>query len=404
LLSEVAVEQAILQLRKKQDRRVRLGHPWVYSNEIDTDATPLSALQPGVPVDLLAPNGEWLGRGYANPHSLICVRLLTRRQGQQIDRRMLVERVERALALRERIYPDPYYRLLFGESDGVPGLVVDRYGEYLVGQFTTAGMEALREQVVEALLQVLRPAGILLRNDSAARDLEGLSQAVEPVFGSVPELVEIAEAGGRFQVQPHTGQKTGWFYDQADNRTRLSRYARDARLLDVFCYQGGWGIRGLLAGARQASFVDASQPALDQVQRNAELNGVADRIETLRGDAFAQLKQLRHSDRRFDLVVTDPPAFIKRRKDLNEGLKAYHRLAEAALALVEPGGVVVSASCSFHLSQEQLLEVNYAAARRLGLGLQLLERGSQGPDHPLHPLLPETGYLKALYLRVLPAD
>ncbi|MEZ5557673.1 MAG: class I SAM-dependent rRNA methyltransferase [Pseudomonadales bacterium] len=391
-----------LVLNKDQDRRLRAGHCWVYSNEVDTVRSSLKALAPGEPVAVVSQRGQWLGWGYANPHSLICARVVSRDHDHPLDQSLLVHRLNVALGLRQRLYAAPFYRLVYGESDGLPGLVVDRYGDLLVVQITTAGMERLREEIVAALQKVLSPRGILLRNDGAARALEGLDAYVETAAGTVPDCVEVREGDQRFEVSLTEGQKTGWFFDQAANRERLLKYVPGRRVLDVFCYVGGWGVRAASAGAEQVLCVDSSARALEFAAGNAERNGVSDRVATERGDAFSVLKALKAQGERFDVVVLDPPAFIKRRKDVKEGTLAYRRLNDAALGLLSRDGLLVSASCSYHMGRDDLLRVAQQAARHGDRSLQLLEEGQQAPDHPVHPAIAETAYLKAFYLRVLP--
>jgi 23S rRNA (cytosine1962-C5)-methyltransferase len=391
-----------LRLNKGADRRLRSGHCWVYSNEVDTKATPLAGLEPGAPVEVVDHDGRWLGHGYANPHSLICARVVSRDRAHPLDRSLLVHRLNIALASRERLFESRCYRLVYGEADGLPGLIVDRYAEHLVVQFTTAGMERARAAVIEALERVLRPRGILLRNDSASRGREGLERYVEVASGEVPAELEVRERGAVFGVDPFGGQKTGWFYDQAANRDALGHHVGERRVLDVFSYAGAWGVRAALQGAQSVTCVDASHAALEAVAANAHRNGVAERVQTLRGDAFAVLRELRAAGERFDVVVLDPPAFVKRKKDLREGTLAYRRINEAALGLLERDGILVSASCSHHMGRDGLLKTVQQAARHLNRSLQLLREGHQGPDHPVHPAIPETAYLKAFFLRVLP--
>jgi 23S rRNA (cytosine1962-C5)-methyltransferase len=392
----------LLRLAKHQDRRLRAGHLWVYSNEVDNDATPLKDFVPGQVVNVENAERRWLGLGYVNPNSLICARLVTRSPKVALDRSLLVHRIKVALAARERLYAAPYYRLLFGEADGVPGAVVDRYGDYLAVQLTTAGMETQREALVDALLKVLKPAGIILRNDSSVRELEGLERYVEVAHGHVPDRVVLEEGGCRFEVSLAQGQKTGWFFDQAANRDQFMRFVCGRRVLDVFSYVGAWSVRAAHAGANGVVAVDASAHALEQVQRNAELNTLSGNVSVLQGDAFQVLRDLRAQRERFDVVVLDPPAFIKRKKDLKEGMLAYRRLNEAALGLLGRDGLLVTASCSFHMQRDQLLSTVLRSARHGDRSLQLLQQGQQGPDHPIHPAIPETAYLKAFYLRVLP--
>ncbi len=387
-----------LKLRKHEDRRLRAGHLWVYSNEVDTKATPLTAFSAGDWVEVIAHDGKPVGTGYVNPHSLIAARLLSRDAAHPISRSLLLHRINQALALRERLGAGPYYRLIFGESDGLPGLVVDRFGDTLVVQLTTAGMERMREDVLDALERVLSPQGILLRGDSGARELEGLPLAVEIGRGTVPDEVVIEEHGTRFSVPLAGGQKTGWFYDQSDNRARFLRYVSGVRVLDVFSYIGGWGVQAARHGAIEAICVDASEKALAQVTKNAALNDVS--VGTLRGDAFDVLKDLRASGEQFDVVVIDPPAFIKRRKDHKAGLEAYRRLNQQAMQLLGKDGILVSCSCSHHLSEAELITAMSQAARHVDRNLQLLEMGGQAWDHPVHPSMPETRYLKAVFARV----
>jgi 23S rRNA (cytosine1962-C5)-methyltransferase len=391
-----------LRLKKDQERRLLAGHAWVYSNEVDTAATPLKELAPGAPVEIIAQRGRWLGHGYANPHSLICARLVSRRHAEPLGSALLVQRIRTALDLRARLFAQPFYRLVHGEGDGLPGLVVDRYGDLLAVQLTTAGMERLRPQVIAALEQVLRPTHIVLRNDTPMRALEGLDQGIEWVLGQDPGEVELTEGGLRFAVTPGSGQKTGWFFDQADNRLTQTRFGQAQRVLDACCYLGAWGLRAAADGAEQVTFVDGAETALAQVVANAERNGLGDRIDTLHGDAFEVLRALKDDGARFDRVILDPPAFIKRRKDERDGTLAYARLNRLGLGLLSPGGLLITSSCSFHMSREAFLRTVQAAARRNEQALQLLRDGAQGPDHPVHPAIPETAYLKTLFLRVLP--
>ena len=395
-------EFAPLRLRKDEDRRLRAGHLWVYSNEVDIAATPLREFQPGQPVAIQASNGKFLGTGYINPNVLLCARLVSRDPDHPLSPSLLVHRLNVALSLRERLYAKPFYRLVYGEGDGLPGLIVDRYGDLCVAQITTAGMERLKDDILAALQKVVKPAAVLWRNDSPVRELEGLERAVADAAGVVPDAVEIEEDGLRFRVAPRTGQKTGWFYDQRDNRARLDRYVQGRRVLDVFSYTGAWGIRAAARGARDVLCVDSSAAALDQVAVNAALNGVGDRVQTRQGDAFVVLKALREARERFDVVIVDPPAFIKRRKDFKEGALAYRRLNEMAMQVLDRDGILVSCSCSQLLARETLAQTLLQGARHLDRNLVILEQGRQGPDHPVHPAIPETDYLKVILARVLP--
>jgi 23S rRNA (cytosine1962-C5)-methyltransferase len=318
-----------------------------------------------------------------------------------LDRSLLVHRLNVALALRERLFEGPYYRLVYGEADQLPGLVIDRYGDVCVVQCTTAGMEAVRDQVVDALHKVLRPAGILLRADSPVRQLEGLELYQDRV-GEIPEQVQVEEQGLRFAVSLAQGQKTGWFYDQRMNRARLRNYVSGKRVLDVFSYVGAWGLQAAAGGANEVLCVDASATALAQIAANAAANGCAERVATRQGDAFEVLTELRGAQQKFDVVVLDPPAFIKRKKDAKAGEQAYYRLNQLGMQLLSRDGILVSASCSQHLAESQFQSILLQCSRHLDRNLQLLERGHQAPDHPVHPAIAETSYLKALFCRVLP--
>jgi 23S rRNA (cytosine1962-C5)-methyltransferase len=386
-------------LRKNEDHRLKAGHLWVFSNEVDTARSPLGNFRPGQQARIVAADGSVLGAGYVNPNSLICARLVSRDPEQLLDRSLLVHRLNVALSLRERVFDGPYYRLVHAESDALPGLVVDRFGDVLSVQLNTAGMEAVRGEVIDALVKVLKPAAVVLRNDTSSRGLEGLPSEVETVYGVVPEVVEIIENGARFRVPLMEGQKTGWFFDHRDNRDRLRRYVRGARVLDVFSYVGGWGVQAATFGAKEVVCVDASETALAQVGENAALNNVDDRVSGLLGDAFEALRALRADREQFDVVVLDPPAFIKRKKDVTQGVQAYRRVNQAAMQLLGKDGILVSASCSYHLHRETLLSVMDKASRHLDRGLQVLEQGHQAPDHPVHPAIPETDYLKCYIAR-----
>ena len=402
-LSVSSTDFAPLRLRKDEDRRLRAGHLWVYSNEIDVAATPLRDFQPGQPVVIQSSNGRPIGTGYINPNVLLCARLVSRDLEHPLGPSLLVHRLNVALSLRERLYDRPFYRLVYGEGDGLPGLIVDRYGDLCVAQLTTAGMDRWQDAVLAALDKILKPKAVMWRNDNPIRELEGLERFIADAAGTVPDLVEIEEDGLRFQIAPRAGQKTGWFYDQRDNRARLDRYVRDRRVLDVFAYTGAWGIRAAARGARAVLCVDSSAPALELAARNAALNGVGDRVRTQQGDAFEVLKSLREARERFDVVIVDPPAFIKRRKDTREGTLAYRRLNEMAMQVLERDGILVSCSCSQLLSREMLAQTLLQGARHLDRNLVILEQGRAGPDHPVHPAIPETDYLKAVFARVLPA-
>ncbi|TBU96155.1 class I SAM-dependent rRNA methyltransferase [Phytopseudomonas dryadis] len=391
-----------LRLKANADRRLRAGHLWVYSNEIDVAATPLNAFQAGDQAILEAAGGKPLGIVALSPNNLICARLLSRDVKHVLDKSLLVHRINVALSLRERLFDKPCYRLVYGDSDLLPGLVVDRFFDILVVQLASATMERHKDDVLAALIQVIKPSGILLKNDSAARDAEGLERYVDTAFGVVPEWVALEENGVKFEAPVIAGQKTGWFYDHRMNRARLAPYVQGKRVLDLFSYIGGWGVQAAAFGASEVFCVDASAPALDGVERNATLNGVAEKVTCVEGDVFAALRELKSAEERFDVVIADPPAFIKRKKDIKNGEAAYRRLNETAMRLLNKDGILVSASCSMHLEEDNLQNILLTSARHLDRNIQLLERGAQGPDHPVHPAIAETRYIKSLTVRLLP--
>ena len=392
-----AAQLPALRLKRNEDRRLHAGHLWVFSNEVDTQQTPLPKFKPGELVRVLAHNDRALGLAYVNSKSLISARMLC--TWRMPDAAWFAERIRVALALRERLYADPYYRVVYGESDGLPGLVVDRYGRQCVVQIGTAGMESLKSEIQAAVLEVLKCDALLFKNDSGARELEGLPSYVETARGRFEETGTVIEGGLEYGAPLAEGQKTGWFFDQAANRQALIRYVRKgARVLDVFSYVGAWGVRAAKSGAAEVLCVDSSAAALELAEKNARLNGAA--VATRKGDAFDVLEALAKEGGRFDLVILDPPAFAKRRKDLPKGLAAYKRLNQLAMQLLAPDGILVSCSCSYHVSADDLQDAIAKAARAADKHLQILEFGGQAPDHPVHPAIPETRYLKSYFCRV----
>jgi 23S rRNA (cytosine1962-C5)-methyltransferase len=390
-------ELPALRLKRNEDRRLNAGHLWIFSNEVDTQQTPLTKFEPGELVRVLAHNDRALGLAYVNPQSLISARLLE--SWHLPDVAWLAARIRSALKLRERLYREPYYRLVYGESDGLPGLVIDRYGSACVVQIGTAGMERLKPGIQQALLEVVHCEALLFKNDSAAREMEGLPNYVEAATAGFDDLGTVVEDGLKFRAPLAQGQKTGWFFDQAANRRALPKYVRKgARVLDVFSYIGAWGVRAAHSGAREVLCVDSSAAALDLAVSNAEDNRT--KVVAVRGDAFDVLEEMAKSGARFDLVVIDPPAFAKRKKEQPKALAAYKRLNQLAMQVIVDDGILVSCSCSHHVSPEELQDAIAKAARAAEKHLQVLEFGGQAPDHPVHPAIPETRYLKAYFCRV----
>jgi len=387
----------VLRLKRNEDRRLQAGHLWVFSNEVDTEQTPLTRFAAGELVRVLAHNDRALGLAYVNPRSLISARMLG--TWQPPDAAWFAARLRVALQLRERLYAEPYYRLAYGESDGLPGLVVDRYGTQCVVQIGTAGMELLKPHIQAAVLEVLRPEGLLFKNDSGSRELEGLPTYLEVAKGCFDEVGLVIEDGLAFSAPLAEGQKTGWFFDQAANRAALPKYVRaGAEVLDVFSYVGAWAVRAARAGASSVTCVDSSGPALDLAVKNAARNHA--RVVPRKGDAFDVLEALVKDGARFDVVIVDPPAFAKRRKDLPKALAAYKRLNQLAMNLLKEDGILVSCSCSYHVTAPDLQEAIARAARAADKHLQIVALGGQAPDHPVHPAIAETRYLKAYFCRV----
>ena len=392
-----ADERPVVRLKAGAQKRLTRGHPWVYSNEVRPDPA-LRALPLGSLVRLESDNGEALGTAFYNRLPLIAGRLLSSNARKEIDAHFIAERLARALSIRERLFDTPHYRLIHAEADGLPGLIVDRFGDAVVLQLNCAGMERLTEPLLDALDRVLSPARILLRNDSAARKIEGLEETVEVRRGDFEQPLELIENGARYLAQPADGQKTGWFFDQRENRAWIARFAKDARVLDGYCYSGGFAIQAALAGAREVQAVDRSEAALDLAQQAAALNAVAERCSFKKAEVFGQLQGLARNKERFDLVNVDPPAFIKSKKVLFQGAKGYRKLARLATEVVAPQGTLFIASCSHHMEPAAFADQVRRGIANAGRRARILHAAGAGPDHPLHPALPESAYLKALVL------
>ena len=376
-------------------KRCLQGHPWVYSNEIRMDAA-AKALPPGGIVTLKSAEGRALGTASFNPHTLVAARLLDREPARPIDREFLSARLRRALAIRSHLFDEPFYRLIHAEADGLPGTIIDRFGDVVVAQLNSAGAALLEPELLAALNEILAPRAIVLRNDSPARLLEGLEPEIRIAAGELAEPVELRENGGRFPVDPLSGQKTGWFYDQRDNRRFMARLAPGARVLDIYCFGGGFAVQAAIGGAAHVTGIDRSEHALALAAQAAEINGVAARCSFRRGEAFAELSRYLDKDERFDIVIADPPAFVKSKKDLGPGLRGYRKLARLAAGIVAPRGYLFLASCSHNVTPEAFEEAARAGLGDASRGGRILRSAGAAPDHPVHPHLPETAYLKAL--------
>ncbi|MBR0666199.1 class I SAM-dependent rRNA methyltransferase [Roseomonas hellenica] len=388
-------DRPLIRLLPGRDKRVKAGHPWAFSNEIAMTAA-AKALPPGSVVRLEGDDGVKHGAWHFNPHSLIAARLLTPDPQAAIDAGWFRARLGACLALRQRLFDAPFYRLVHAEADGLPGLIIDRYGDAIALQANTAGMEAATPLLVEALRALLNPDLIVGRNDAGVRVLEGLPEQVVTLHGE-PRRVFAEEGGLRFPVDLTEGQKTGWFHDQREHRARVARLAKDATVLDAFCHTGGFGLQAAAAGASRVTLLDRSALALELAMEAAQAHGLADRVETRRGDAMEELARI---EARFDIVIADPPAFAKARKDNPAALRAYGKLARLAAERVARGGFLFIASCSHHVAPGEFADAVLWGVDRAHRRPRILHQGGAGPDHPLHPMLPESAYLKGMLLHL----
>jgi 23S rRNA (cytosine1962-C5)-methyltransferase len=385
----------VIRLQKGNEARLLRGHPWGFSNEIAM--TPeVRGMAPGSIVVVETQGGEPLGLAHLNPHSLIALRMLDRDPAAVIDTGWIVARLAAALAWRERLFAAPHYRLVHAEADGLPGLIVDRYGELAVIQCNTAGMDRMAEAIVQGVCDVLAPTAVVLRGDSPVRKMEGLGEGIRLAVGTLPEEMRVGEGGALFPLDPLGGQKTGWFFDHRDNRAFAAALAGGARVLDLYAHTGAFGVQAAVAGAAAVDLIDRSAPALAQAEKAAALSGVADRVSTRKADAFAALEHLIKTEARYDVVICDPPAFARSKKDLRAAAKAYRKLARLTARITAPGGVLLLASCSHHMDPGSFAQQNARGLADAGRSARLLRSAGAGPDHPVHPMLPESAYLKAM--------
>lgn len=388
-----------LYLKKNEERRIKNGHPWVFSNEI---ARIDGEREIGCSAELYDAGGAFMGVGHYNPYSLIAFRLLCKRAEDTDSVQWFANRIEKAVSLRKQYYPGlSTYRAVYGESDALPGLVVDKYGDYLSIQILSAGMENRRELIVDALRQQFHPLGIIARNDVSVRKLEGLCENVEVLAGNIPETVEMMENGLKFNVNLATGQKTGGFLDQKDNHRLLEPISANKNILDCFCYNGSWGIHGAKYSAKSVLGLDISKVAISQAAENSRLNGFSHLVRFEECDVFEKLRILQHEHEKFGVIVMDPPAFVKSRKTIAEGLKGYLTVNRRAMELLEPEGYLVTCSCSYHISREAFRDMLVQAARLAKREMRLVETRSQASDHPVLLSFPESEYLKCYVLQAL---
>ena len=373
-------------------RRARQGSPWIFSNEIRMDEA-AKAIAPGAVVNVRGEDGRAFGTGYFNPKSLIAVRLLADDCDVAVDADFFGQRLVRACALRDAIYAKPFYRLVHAEGDGLPGLVIDRFDDTLTVQIGTAGMEKQQAAILAALDVVFKPKTVILRADAPSRALEGLDSYVKVAKGAGARIA-VEENGARYIADLESGQKTGWYYDQRDNRAFIAALAKGKSVLDGYSYTGGFGILAAKAGAREVVCLDSSAPALAIAEESARANNVT--VQAVKADVFEELERLKAAGERFDIVLADPPPFVKSKKDLEPGAKAYRKLARLAAEVTAERGIVMVASCSHNIPPDRFAAECAQGLLRTGRRATLIRNAGAGPDHPVHPLLPESAYLKAL--------
>jgi 23S rRNA (cytosine1962-C5)-methyltransferase len=383
-----------LKLKQKEERRILRGHPWVFSNELDC---PPVQFTPGEIVDVLDNAGRFIGRGYLNPHSLIAVRLLTRIR-EDIDIGFFRRRIAAARSLRTLLGFGASFRAVFSEGDYLPGLIVDKYAETLVVQSSTAGIDGMLTDILAALKEEYAPEAIVLRNDTASREIEGLVRETRVVHGELSGPVLFEESGIQYRVDVLEGQKTGFFFDQRENRLALKELVQGRRVLDCFCYAGAWALSAARFGAAAVIGLDSSEMAIAMAAENAALNGMP--VQFKKADVFDELRVLEKQRERFGCIVLDPPAFVKSRAKVREALKGYKEINLRAMKLLEPGGALVTCSCSHHIDQELFREMLIDAAYSAGRQARLLEMRSQARDHPALLAARETQYLKCALLIV----
>ncbi|WP_026486576.1 class I SAM-dependent rRNA methyltransferase [Caldanaerobius polysaccharolyticus] len=389
---------ATVMLNRKIPDRVVQGHPWIYRTEIDRVE---GEYMPGDIVDVRDKNNRFVGRGYINLKSMISVRLLTRKE-EKIDEEFFRKRIQDAWEYRKRVMDDVNScRIVYGESDFLPALIVDKFGDYLVTQFLSLGMDVRKKMIVNLLDEIIKPAGIFERDDVHVREIEGLKQEKGYLKGQFDPVQEFTENGIKFYVDMENGQKTGYFLDQKENRASISKYVKGAQVLDCFCHTGSFAIHAAYYGAKDVTAVDISDDAISMAEKNARLNSLQGRISFVCANVFDLLRQYVSEGKAYDVVILDPPAFTKSKSTVPSALKGYKEINLRALKLLNPGGFLITASCSQHVSPELFKEVVLDAAIDAKRDIRIVEERSQAKDHPILPGAPETRYLKFLVLHVL---
>jgi 23S rRNA (cytosine1962-C5)-methyltransferase len=388
-------KRPVVHLKPREGRRLRAGAPWVFSNELVMDPE-TKALAPGSLVSVLGDDGRAFGTFYFNPKSLIALRRLDAAGDAAIDEAWFAKRLARAKALRQALYERHFYRLVHAEGDHLPGLTIDRFDDVFSVQVTTAGMEALEAPLLAALEALFSPRVVVLRNDTPVRALEGLDSYVRAPKGEVPKHLALEENGIRYFADLAHGQKTGWYYDQRESRAFMARLANERSVLDAYSYAGGFALAAAAQGAREAVALDSSAPALALAEEAAAANKLSGRCRFVKADVFEELERLAAEGERFDIVIADPPPFVKAKKDLEAGAKAYRKLARLAANVAAPGGFLFLASCSHNMPADRFGAECAFGLARAGREGALIRAAGAGPDHPIHPSLPESAYLKAL--------
>lgn len=384
-------------LKPRKESRLAFGHLWVYAGEI---AKIDGQVDDGGIVDVRSIRGQWLGRGFINRKSTLTVRLLTLRP-EEIDRQFFRKRLQDAIAYRKRIVNGTSaYRVVYGEGDLLPGLIVDRYGDVAVLQTLALGMDVRKAMLVDVINELVRPSAIYERNDPGVRALEGLTSKTGWLSSEGPTEIEIQEGRASFLTDIARGQKTGFFLDQRDNRLAIERFVKDADVFDAFCYTGGFAVHAALDGAKHVTAADISEEAISLARQNAHRNGVTERCTFLVANVFDELRRQVSTGARYDLVILDPPAFAKTKDSLPRAIGGYKEINLRALKLLRPGGILVSCSCSYHMDEALLIEVIASAARDTHRTVRLMERRGQAGDHPIHPAMPETRYLTCVIAQV----
>lgn len=390
----------VIRLKPKADaQRIRRGAPWVYADDIVTDRR-TKAIAPGGLAVLQDAERQDIGLVAVNGLSKIMVRMLDSDLGTQIDQGWFETRLAHALSMRDRLYDAPFYRLIHAEGDGLPGVVIDRFGEICVVQANAAWADLRFDMLVDALMAVTGVTTVYKNASGRTRELEGLDTQSGVARGALDGPVPVVMNGATYMADIAGGQKTGLFYDQRPNHAFAASLARGARVLDVFSHVGGFGLAALAGGATTALAVDGSQPALDLAVLGAEASGFGTQFDTRKGDAFKTMEALLNEGAQFDLVVADPPAFAPSKQALNNGLTAYSRVGAMAARLVAPGGYLVLCSCSHAAELAKFRQASVRGIGRAGRGAQLIHTGGAGPDHPIHSALSESGYLKTLFFRL----